>query len=128
LEFLKITGGFSAVLGHNYTCWLRFKGGKGIATSAGVLFGWFPLALWLMVGVWIVTFAVTRYVSIASIMAALWLPFIVWQFQMSGRFISIAAVMSALAIFKHKTNIQRLMNGTEHRFGRKKNPDEGKTK
>lgn len=123
LEWLMIAGGFAAVLGHNYTCWLRFKGGKGIATSAGVLLGWFPWAMWLALGVWLVTFAATRYVSVASIMAAVCLPFIVWQLKLSGRFIAIAAVMSALAIYKHKANIQRLRNGTEHQFGRKKYSD-----
>ena len=112
------------MLGHNYTCWLRFKGGKGIATSAGVLLGWFPWAMWLVFGVWVVMFAVTRYVSVASIVAAGCLPFIVWGLRLSGRFIGIAAVMSALAIYKHRTNIQRLFKGTEHRFREKKHSDE----
>jgi glycerol-3-phosphate acyltransferase PlsY len=121
-EWLMIAGGFAAVLGHNYTCWLSFKGGKGIATSAGVLLAWFPWAMWLALGVWIATFSVTRYVSVASIMVAFWLPFIVWQLKLSGRFIGIAAIMAVLAILKHKANMQRLMNGTEPRFGRQ-HPD-----
>lgn len=128
LEWLMLAGGFAAVLGHNYTCWLRFKGGKGIATSAGVLLGWFPWAMWLALGVWLVTFAATRYVSVASILTAAGLPFIVWQLKLSGRFVGIAVVMSALAIYKHKSNILRLRTGTEHRFGRKKHSDGGVSK
>jgi len=66
------------VLGHNYTCWLKFKGGKGIATSAGVYFALAPLAAGIALGAWIVVFALSRYVSVASIVAAVALPTAVW--------------------------------------------------
>ena len=57
LEWLMVAGGFAAVLGHNYTCWLRFRGGKGIATSAGVLLGWFPWAMWIaFIGIGVAVF------------------------------------------------------------------------
>ena len=120
LDFLKITGGFLAILGHNYTCWLRFKGGKGIATSAGVVLALLPAALGLALGVWIILFFITRYVSVASIAAAAVLPFAAWLVGRSPRMIGVAAVIGALAIFKHRANIQRLRNGTENRFGKKK--------
>src|SRR5688572_13677091 len=77
-QYLSIVAGLFAVLGHNYTCWLRFKGGKGIATSAGVVLAWVPIALLITLGSWIVVFAVTRYVSLASVLAALVLPIAVW--------------------------------------------------
>src|SRR5438093_7531820 len=77
-QYLSIIGGIFAVLGHNYTCWLRFKGGKGIATSAGVLLAWMPFALLIVLGVWLAVFLLSKYVSLASINAALILPFAVW--------------------------------------------------
>jgi len=69
-ETLKIIGGIFAILGHNYTCWLYFKGGKGIATSAGVLAALVPGALLIILSIWIVVFALTRYVSLASLAAS----------------------------------------------------------
>ena len=119
LEFFPIVAGLAVVLGHNYTCWLGFKGGKGIATSAGVLLALFPLALAVVLGIWILIFAVSRYVSLASIIGAFWLPVFVWLFDYSTQRIVIAIVMATLAIYKHKSNIRRLIAGTENRFGAK---------
>ncbi len=119
-EFLKITGGFLAILGHNYTCWLKFKGGKGIATSAGVMLGLMPLALAISLGTWLLVLALVRYVSVASILAALILPFGAWWVHSSPRMIVVAAVIGVLAVYKHRTNLQRLLAGTENRLGKKK--------
>lgn len=118
-ENLRIAAGVSAILGHNYTCWLRFKGGKGIATSAGVLLGWLPLSLAMILGLWVLVFAISRYVSLASITAAFVLPFAAWLTGASARMIVIAALVGALAIYKHRSNIRRLLNGAEHRFSKK---------
>ena len=107
-----------AVLGHNYTCWLRFRGGKGIATSAGVLAAVVPLPFLCILGVWLVTFALSRYVSLASILAALALPLSVWLTGGTLTWILVTAGLTALAVGKHRTNIQRLIAGTEHRFTR----------
>ena len=68
----------TAILGHNYTCWLHFRGGKGIATSAGVLTAMVPWALLVGLGVWLTSFALFRYVSLASIAAAITMPIAVW--------------------------------------------------
>lgn len=119
-EVLRIVGGLFAILGHNYTCWLRFKGGKGIATSAGVVLALLPQALALALGAWLLLFFLTRYVSVASITAAFILPFAAWWAGRSIRMIVVAALISALAIYKHRSNIQRLLNGTENRFGARK--------
>ena len=119
-EYHSIVAGLFAVIGHNYTCWLRFKGGKGIATSAGVVLAWVPVALLISLGSWILVFAVTRYVSLASVLAALVLPLAVFATRQPGYMVGIASVLSGLAIYKHRGNIQRLLNGTENRFGRKK--------
>ena len=119
-EYYQILSGLGAVLGHNYTCWLKFKGGKGIATSAGVLIALVPWALLIILGIWIIVFGLTRYVSLASLSASVALPFAVWICQSySRRLVIITACMGALAIYKHRSNIQRLLNGTENRFGAK---------
>lgn len=118
-EWLEIVAALAAILGHNFTCWLRFKGGKGIATSAGVLVALVPYALLIILGVWIIVIALTRFVSLASICASFTLPFATWITGGSFTMISITAAMAALAIYKHKSNIQRLLKGTETRFGQK---------
>ena len=115
---IAIIAGFSAIAGHVFTCWLKFKGGKGIATSCGVYFALAPLACALCLGVWFLMLAVTRYVSVASIIASVGLPFAVALTQDSLVLTLCTVGVSALAIYKHKPNIQRLLNGTEHRVGR----------
>lgn len=119
-EKISIMTGVAAVLGHNYTCWLKFKGGKGIATSAGVLLAWVPAGLGVTFAVWLAVFALSRYVSLASITAAAALPFAVWLTRGSHRMIVICAVLGVLAIYKHRSNIQRLWYGTENRVGAKR--------
>jgi glycerol-3-phosphate acyltransferase PlsY len=118
-DVLRIAGGLGAVLGHNYTCWLKFKGGKGIATSAGMLAALVPVAFIIILVIWIVMFAVTRYVSVASITGAVALPFAAYFTKNSGTIVLVTAFMAALAVYKHRSNIQRLLNGTESRFVRK---------
>lgn len=120
LEWFRLCAGIAAILGHNYTCWLHFKGGKGIATSAGVLVALVPKPLLVVLAIWIIIFALSRYVSLASIVAALSLPFAAWAFGETRTIILVTAALAALAIYKHKANIQRLINGTENRIGAKK--------
>jgi glycerol-3-phosphate acyltransferase PlsY len=118
---LFVVAGIFAVLGHNYTCWLKFKGGKGIATTAGVYFALSPWALLVGLGVFILAVLITRYVSVGSIAAAVALPATVWIMSSNNLLLGIVTTaLGALAIYKHKSNIQRLMAGTEHRFGQKK--------
>jgi len=108
------------VLGHNYTCWLKFKGGKGIATTAGVYLALAPWALLIALAVFILAVVVTRYVSVGSISAAIALPVTVWIMSPDNLFLGIVTTaLGALAIYKHKSNIQRLMAGTENRLGKK---------
>ena len=116
----EIAAGFCAILGHNFTVWLGFKGGKGIATSAGVLTALVPWALLTILTFWITLFAVTRYVSIASIVASASLPVATWVFYRNGWLTLVTGAMGVLAIYRHRGNIQRLLNGTEPRFTRKK--------
>jgi glycerol-3-phosphate acyltransferase PlsY len=120
MEWLAICAGVGAILGHNFTCWLHFKGGKGIATSAGALTALVPGPLLIILGVWIVVFALTRYVSLGSISAAVALPFACLLTRQSVTILVVTSVISALAIYKHKPNIKRLLAGTESRIGASK--------
>jgi glycerol-3-phosphate acyltransferase PlsY len=119
-EHLKVAGGVAAIVGHIYSCWLWFKGGKGIATSAGVVMAWAPFACLTALAVWGLVLAVSRYVSAASIAAAIVLPFAVWLFNGSPTMTLVMTCVSILSIYKHKANIQRLLKGTESRVGAKK--------
>jgi glycerol-3-phosphate acyltransferase PlsY len=114
--YLPLVAGVGAILGHNYTCWLRFKGGKGIATSAGVMGALLPWALVIALSTWFLVLVISRYMSIASIMAAVALP-IGTYFTTSNRALWVlAAVLGGMAIWRHRGNIQRLRAGTEPRF------------
>jgi acyl phosphate:glycerol-3-phosphate acyltransferase len=114
-EVSAVLAGLFVVLGHNFTCWLRFKGGKGIATSAGVFFALAPLAAAIALGAWLVVFVSARYVSLASLVAAIVLPTAVWL-TVSGILIPIVTtLLGLLAVFKHRGNIRRLLDGTESR-------------
>lgn len=118
-ETFQIVAGIGAVLGHNYTCWLKFKGGKGIATTGGVYLALAPLAVGIALTAWIVVALISRYVSVASIAAAVALPTAVWFTRDSMLLGGVTTGLGLLAIFKHRKNIQRLMNGTENRIGAK---------
>ena len=119
LEAAEIIAGAAAILGHNYTCWLQFKGGKGIATSAGVLLALVPWALLIIAAIWTSVCMATRYVSLASVAASAALPFASWLTRESLTRVIVTAAMAVLAIYKHKGNIRRLLDGTEPRFGQK---------
>jgi glycerol-3-phosphate acyltransferase PlsY len=115
-----IIAGIFAVLGHNYTCWLKFKGGKGIATTAGVYLALAPWAVLVALIVFILAVLVTKYVSVGSISAAIALPVTVWIMSPQNLFLCIVTTaLGALAIYKHKSNLQRLRAGTESRLGKK---------
>lgn len=121
----SIVTGIAAVLGHNYTFWLKGRGGKGIATSTGALLAVAPVAVGVGLVVWYLTLKLTQYVSVASMVAALAIPITMSVMMLrdgSWNFILLAfgVVLCVLAIVRHKTNIERLMAGTENRVGQKK--------
>ena len=112
--------GMVAILGHSFPVYLKFKGGKGVATSAGMLLGVAPLAVAIGLGCWILCLVFSRIVSLSSILAAVAVGISVW-FQEKALVVQIAlSVLSLLVIWLHRANIGRLLNGTEHRFGKKK--------
>jgi acyl phosphate:glycerol-3-phosphate acyltransferase len=123
-EMFGIIAAISSVLGHSFPIWLRFKGGKGVATSAGALFGLAPAAALGGVAIWILTFLLTRYVSVASIAAAAALPVIIlvitWLNRTTGKLLFFSSVcLAAVVIWRHRSNLSRLIHGTEPRFTRR---------
>lgn len=123
-EIYGIVAAICCVLGHVFPVWLGFKGGKGVATSAGALFGLMPLAAAIGVGLWVIIFEVTRYVSLASVATAILLPLTVLGLTYARRTDGIALFyftlcLAAVVIFRHRSNLSRLLRGTEPRFKRK---------
>ena len=116
---VQAVGLCAAILGHSFSIFLRGKGGKGVATTMGGLLALMPWVVLIGVGVWLVVFYATRYVSLASICFALVLPAGNFFLSDSGVLTAIGAGLAVLIIFRHRSNIQRLLNGTEHRFVRK---------
>ncbi len=115
-EHYKILAGVAAVLGHSFSCWLRFRGGKGVATGAGVFLALAPGATAVAIVTWAVVFAVSRYVSVASMTAAVALAIAVWLGTTSTLLRLVTVAVAVLVIVRHRSNIARLLAGTEHRF------------
>jgi glycerol-3-phosphate acyltransferase PlsY len=112
--------GFAAFLGHVFPVWLRLRGGKGVATAAGVLIA-FDWRVGLAVTVaWLTVAVVTRYSSLAAIVAALFAPAAAWVILGTGPLLYAVAAMSVLLIVRHRVNIGKLMRGEETRIGQKK--------
>jgi glycerol-3-phosphate acyltransferase PlsY len=123
-EYIAILGAIMSVIGHSFPIWLRFKGGTGVATTAGALIGLMPLAVPLVFLVWVIVFETTRYVSLASIIAAIALPIIAgllarWKLVDTWALIYFSVIVMALVLWRHRSNFSRLLKGTEQRFTRK---------
>jgi len=113
--------GLAAIIGHSFPVYLKFKGGKGVATSTGMLLGVAPLAVGVGILVWIACMVIWRYVSLASIAAAATIAVAVWIVEDKGLIINIAlTILGVMVIWLHRANIKRLLNGTENRMGKKK--------
>jgi acyl phosphate:glycerol-3-phosphate acyltransferase len=119
-KLFALACGVAAIVGHVFSVFVRFQGGKGVATAAGVMLGLTPLALGIAALVWVVLVALTGYVSLGSIAAAAVLPLAVCLLERPARaeLVWIDAAVAAGVIFLHRRNIQRLLQGTEHRFRR----------
>jgi len=115
------TAALFAVLGHVFPIWLKFKGGKGVATALGVFVLLFPKAIPISLLIFIIVVALTRYVSLGSILATISFPIATWfLYRPDWVSLLLVAITGALIIGKHQANIGRLLAGTESRFGRKK--------
>ena len=127
-QYMAYAGMFAALacmVGHSFPVWLKFKGGKGVATSVGILVSLMPpVATGLVIGVWIAVFAISRYVSLASLCAAITLPVTIGVLlrlnELEGNaYLAFACAAAYLVVRRHRENIHRLFAGTESRFGTK---------
>jgi len=117
---LPLLLGLAALIGHVFSVFVRFRGGKGVATGAGIVLGLAPWAFLAAFGVWLVVVATSGYVSLGSMIAAVLLPPAVYLLQPERRdLVWLFALIAALIVFFHRANIKRLVAGTEHRFGRR---------
>lgn len=130
IKILELYAGFGAVLGHNFPFYLNFKGGKGIACTSGMILAVFPLSAPICLVLFIGSIAVTRYVSLGSILVVTSYLIQVLIFGQMGylhidaaylpEFYIVSACFTAMGLWRHRANIKRLLNGTENKFGMKK--------
>src|SRR4051794_32122602 len=130
LYLLWLSVGFAAVLGHMFSVFLKFKGGKGVASSAGMMLGLFPyytLPGAIAIGIFIIVFYIWRYISLGSIVAACAFPLLYVLLGIAKRWpifgdqlplLICGVVIALLIVFRHRANISRLLAGTENRFGK----------
>jgi len=123
-EIFGIFAAIASVIGHSFPVWLKFRGGKGVATSAGALFGLIPLAALIGIVIWVLVFWFTRYVSVASVVAAATLPLVILIMtrlnQIHGNSLFYSSLgLAAVVAWRHRSNFSRLMHGSEPRFTRK---------
>lgn len=119
----EILAGIFVVAGHNWPMLLGGKGGKGIATTIGLMIPIDPLMVLLIVVTGIIIIAVTRYVSLASIAGVVIFPIAMIITQKPVEYIIFSLILSAMGVFKHRSNVDRLIKGRESKFGQKKKPD-----
>ncbi|MCX7918495.1 MAG: glycerol-3-phosphate 1-O-acyltransferase PlsY [bacterium] len=120
--WMKVLAGLAAVCGHNWTIFLKFKGGKGVATSAGVFLGlaWQPTLL--VLGIFGIVLAISRYVSLGSLGAAVSFPILVVLVDQNILYIILSILLALFILVRHRSNIKRLLAGTENKFSLKKKP------
>ena len=120
-QLFALACGLMAVVGHVFSLFAGFKGGKGVATAAGVMLGLSPYAVLALVAIWAVMVFATGYVSLGSIVAAALLPLLVWVLDPGSRnLVALDALVAAGIIWLHRANIRRLLAGTENRFGKRR--------
>ena len=115
--WLPVVLGLAAIVGHVFSLFLRFHGGKGVATAAGAVLGLAPLPLAVSAAVWIVLVWATRYVSVASMAGAVAFPVAAWWLQPHDTpTLTVGVALAAFIVFNHRANIRRLLQGREARF------------
>lgn len=120
MQLLTLYTGFGVVTGHNYPIWLKFKGGKGIASTGGVMAAFDPWIIPIGLPLFVIIVAITRYVSIGSLFVAVFFPiWILVRHPGDIHMLILSLVFMVSALIKHRTNIKRLMNGTENKIGQR---------
>jgi len=115
----QIAGLAGALAGHSFSCFTGFRGGKGVATASGGLLVLLPIVVLIGAAIWTITFYASRYVSLASILAATSLPISAFALHQGKLLTGFAALIAVIVIVRHRANIQRLLNGTENKFVKK---------
>ncbi len=115
-ELYKVFMGLVTIAGHNWTVFLNFKGGKGVATSGGVLLALIPKIFLLGLVIWSTVFAITGYVSVASILAAIFIPIFTFLFNMPSELVITMCVLCIFIVYKHRPNLARLKRGEEKKI------------
>lgn len=116
---VALIAGFAAVIGHNYSIWLKFKGGKGVATSLGLYLVASPLVAFVTIIIWLIVAIITRISSLAAMTALLVTPFVAYLYNDKTLAI-VSFLLWILCMFRHKDNIKRILNGTENKIGSSK--------
>lgn len=114
-----VMAGIGAVVGHMYPVWLRFRGGKGVATACGVFWTLAPVATALAAGIFVAVVWITRYVSLGSVVAAASLPPLAWMTSEPVPIVAGSGLAAVLIIQRHQGNLVRLQQGTERRLGQR---------
>ncbi|SHE74580.1 glycerol-3-phosphate 1-O-acyltransferase PlsY [Schwartzia succinivorans] len=113
---MMVLGGIMAIVGHSWSILLKFKGGKGVATGLGVIVMLMPSTALMVFLIWFVIVLITKYVSLGSIVAAACVPLFAWLFNQPCEYIVFSVLAAVFVIYRHKTNIGRLLNGTESKI------------
>lgn len=113
---LDVVTALGALLGHNYSIFLGFKGGKGVATALGLLIFMMPKVAVASFGIWLVCVLLTRYVSLGSIMTAIFTPPLAWYLGYPSAYVIFSVVAAFFVVLRHKENIHRLLTGTESKI------------
>ncbi len=111
-----IFGGLAAVAGHNWSFWLRFRGGKGVSTTLGVFLALSPVGALVALTVFVAVVAVTRYVSLGSLLGSLALPIYLFISSRSGYLLAVSILAVLFIFYRHRANITRVLRGTEHKL------------
>jgi glycerol-3-phosphate acyltransferase PlsY len=111
--------GAAAIVGHVFSIYMRFKGGKGVATGAGVFLGLAPAAVGGAFAVWLVSLFIGRMVSLSSILAAITVVPLLWLWQDRVEVLVLGTAVAAFILYAHRANVGRILRGEEHRFGKK---------
>ena len=126
---VQLVAGLGAILGHTLSFWIRFRGGKGVATGLGVFLALAPKAPLSAMGIFLAVLLLSRFVSLGSMCAAVSLPLLIWKFQEGGagwnlRLIAFSSIVALFVVFKHRANVRRLLKGEELALPWKGTPSE----
>ena len=112
---IMVIAGIAAICGHNWSMWMKFRGGRGVATSVGVLLMLAPKVVGVVLLVFIVLVALTRYVSLGSVVGGIMVPFLMWYFAYPEIIKVFGIVVAVFIVLRHRANIKRLLSGTENK-------------